>query len=507
MVEGKTTEFASLFQEFTNSYISTADGLAHIEAYDEQRRIGRQNFQLILEMARDGEDYTEQALLKLLPYTNTASNRQQGGWIHIAPAVQGNMRVWFEGAGWTKAEDWPHIAEAILRFVSRCNEDPDQLPQTCSEFSGLPYSKGFQTGMLTPILNALRPDDFLIVNNKSRQTINHFAGTSYSSHLTDYPAVNTKGHELIGELAEEMELVDAPELRIADRFDMFSHWLVAVRKYFNTRYWKIAPGKDAWQWDEWPRGNFMAIGWDDLGDISGLSRAEFEERRDELITQHDDWTKTKLNQVWAFAHQISEGDRVVANQGINKVLGIGTVIGPYEFVPGVNLGHRRLVRWDDLTTRQVLEGGWVKALRQLNREKFESIQEAPPVDEHQNGTIAEVRAILWKKLVDTDIRVISGEEEQSREGGGAQPDLRLNRTQVPDKKVVEFVAGSDKAEVLNIEHLHVTISQRPMPEAPSEARTDLQLARYGPSRNNTSIKLQKPPYTNPRWSDAAYGNC
>jgi hypothetical protein len=107
MLKGKTAEFASLFQEFTNSYVSTADGLAHIEAYEEQRKVGRQNFQLILGMARNGEDITEQVLLKLLPYTNTASNQQQGAWIHIAPAVQGNIRDWFEKAGWTKAEDWP----------------------------------------------------------------------------------------------------------------------------------------------------------------------------------------------------------------------------------------------------------------------------------------------------------------------------------------------------------------------------------------------------------------
>lgn len=330
--------------------------------------------------------------------------------------------------------------------------------------------------MLTPILNALRPDDFLIINNKSLRILNHFAGTSYSSSLTDYPAANATGHELIRALTEEMQLAEVVSLRPADRFDMFSHWLVALKKYFETRYWKIAPGKGAWQWDEWRQDGFIAIGWDELGDISNLSRMEFETRRDELLAQHDDWTKQQLNQVWTFA-QINEGDRIVANRGTDMVLGLGTIIGPYEFVPGVELGHRRLVHWDDLTPRQVRERGWVKALRKLGREKFESIQEAPPVTDDRvqedkptenYEPIIKVRAVLWKKLVGIDIRVMSGEEQQSRQGGGAQPDLRLRRTLVPDQKVVQFVTNNDKAELHDSYPVHVTITQRPRPEAASD---------------------------------------
>lgn len=90
------------------------------------------------------------------------------------------------------------------------------------------------------------------------------------------------------------------------------------------RYWKISPGEGAKFWDEWRERGFVAVGWNDLGDVSKLTEPEFEVRRDELILQHEDWTEARLDQVWEFAH-INEGDRVVANQGITKVLGIGTV--------------------------------------------------------------------------------------------------------------------------------------------------------------------------------------
>jgi hypothetical protein len=279
------------------------------------------------------------------------------------------------------------VALAILDFVRRCNEHPNQLETACEEFSHSPYSSGFQTGKLTPILNALRPDDFLIINNKPRQTINHFTDESYSSSLADYPALNYAGHEFIAELAEEMaeemRRAGVPEIQNADRFDMFSHWLVAVKKYKfpNTRYWKIAPGADAWQWEECRENGFIAIGWEEMGDVSSLSRAEFDARRDELIAEHDDWTKAGANQVWTFARAIKEGDRIAVNRGTNEVLGIGTVAGPYEFISDIRHGHRLPVSWDDLTPRQVNEGGWRRTLIELDRGKFESVSGAQPVTE------------------------------------------------------------------------------------------------------------------------------
>ena len=145
--------------------------------------------------------------------------------------------------------------------------------------------------------------------------------------------------------------------------DMFCHWLVAVKKtsFRDMSFWKIAPGDNAWQWEECHEKGFIAIGWDEIGDVSNLSRAEFDVRRDELIAKHHDFGKAGVNQVWRFS-RIREGDRIVANRGVNEVLGIGTVTGPYYFVPNEQFGHRLPVKWDDVTTRTVNEGGWRRAL-------------------------------------------------------------------------------------------------------------------------------------------------
>ncbi len=381
----RRAEFAELFEEFTQSYVGTEEGQGHAALYAEGREQGRCNYEAIV-AADQGEDVTDRVLLKLLPHMGTPANRQKGAWIHVAPTVRKDVKEWFEGAKWVKPGDWPRVSQAILQFIRRCTDDPNELRDACAELDALPDVKGLQAGMLSPILNALRPDDFLIYNNKTRSVINHFAGTPHQARLTDYPAANETGRTLIEALAQEMEQPAVAGLLPEDRFDMFSHWLFAVAKYFakkpqqEPRHWKIAPGEGAWNWESCRENGFIAIGWSELGDLSGLKREEFNQRRDEQVAQHDDWTKTGADQAWTFS-RIEKGDRIVANEGTGKVLGIGTVTGPYEFVEGERHAHRVPVRWDALEERRVDEPGWRRTLVKLDAKKFDAICNAPIIDE------------------------------------------------------------------------------------------------------------------------------
>jgi hypothetical protein len=378
LTAGKRAEFAELFAEFARSYPGTTEGEAHAASYAVNRQCGRENFAAVLASAERGEDITDVVLTKLLPHKNTEPNRERGAWIHIAPTITKDIKSWFEGGGWARPEDWPRISSAIFAFVRRCNGEPAQLAAACREFAAMQF-KGFQIGMLSPILNALRPDEFLLVNNKPRAVINHFANTSHGGNITDYPAINETGRELIEELSETMRQDGTSGLLDADRFDMFAHWLVGVKKYGfgSERYWKIAPGENAWQWDACRDEGFIAIGWDELGDVAKISRTDFVKLRDEHVAAHPGWNKISVDQVWKFS-RIREGERIVANRGTSEVLGIGTVTGPYYFVPGQTHGHRLPVEWNDLTSRTVSEEGWKRTLIELDRTKFEALCAAPP---------------------------------------------------------------------------------------------------------------------------------
>jgi len=117
-----------------------------------------------------------------------------------------------------------------------------------------------------------------------------------------------------------------------DIFDMFCHWLVAIRKFDfrGTRYWRLAlddqtqPIANIWwqrEWQEWQEGGFAALDGDSLGDISQLKRTTFNQLREQMLhpaeqmppDQVTQWTQAKINQIWTFARQLREGDRIIAH--------------------------------------------------------------------------------------------------------------------------------------------------------------------------------------------------
>ena len=227
----KLEEFEILFEEFIDSYLYTAKGLKHTQSYPRQRESGQRNYQGILEAKKAGEDITDRVLLQLLPYRDTKTNREQGAWIHIAPAINKDLKVWVENSRWTKSEDWYKVADLIFIFINHCVEDSESLSLNCQTFYRSNYSKGLQTGFMTPILNAIKPDDFLLINNKSRTVINYFLDTKYSHKLIDYPAINKNGKQLIKDLDSIIDRFDLPALPQEDIFDMFCHWLVVEKQY------------------------------------------------------------------------------------------------------------------------------------------------------------------------------------------------------------------------------------------------------------------------------------
>ncbi len=376
-------QLRELLQEFDEDYAATEAGRTHVEMYEKSRSSARAGLEE-LRNAQSEPMLTELTLLKLLPHQDTQANKERGAWISVAPALAGDVRTKFEGAGWVAPDDWPGVAEALRSLVFGVLDDPDSLAERCAEFAKGPYSKGMQAGTISPILNALAPDQFAVINSKTSAVLSFFTDKKVGTSISGYPEANTVALQVAERIEREADLTAAGEMLPVDLLDMFSHWIVAVKKpdLGQCKYWKIAPGENARLWDQWREGSYIAIGWDELGDISGLTRAQFDERCREVLREHPEWNKSGLDQVWTFAKQMREGDRVVVNEGTKKVLALGRVTGPYYYVPDAEYGHRLPVEWDDLSPRTVVQGGWRKALVKLNRETFERIERENGASEH-----------------------------------------------------------------------------------------------------------------------------
>ncbi|MGB5055482.1 MAG: AAA family ATPase [Nitrospirales bacterium] len=395
----KRSQFIQLFDEFASTYPETPDGRQHVAGYSAGRTVAERNYAEISAADARGEEITDAVLLKLLPYADSKNNRESGAWIHLAPTINGDIRKWYEAKGWTRAEDWPRVARAIFSFVKQCVDEPEALVQHCVEFDQLPYTKGFQAGTLSPILNALRPGSFMVINSKSLGAINYFGGRSIKQAISAYPEASSVGHQLVVELQNVLTLASAPDILAQDAFDMFCHWLRAV-KHFDfreVRYWKVATGERGEYWEEWQEGGYMSIGWPALGDLRGMTQTEYEERRTQCI-ERNGYKRAGCDEVWKFVRQIQEGDRIVANRGKSLVLGIGTVTGEHFIVEAPDQVHRVSVEWDDVIPMAVKQQHrWIRTLIELGEDEFKAIIQTPS---------------------ETDGEVVMGQSDSDSEAGG-----------------------------------------------------------------------------------------
>jgi hypothetical protein len=114
----------------------------------------------------------------------------------------------------------------------------------------------------------------------------------------------------------------------------------------DARIWLYAPGRDAEHWDEFYRDGEIAIGWNELGDLSSFRDSEEIAAKMREIYKRDN----PMNDVLAcfeFAHVMRPGDLVFAKRGRSRIVGYGTVLGDYRFEAGRDdYKHVRRIRWD-----------------------------------------------------------------------------------------------------------------------------------------------------------------
>jgi 5-methylcytosine-specific restriction endonuclease McrBC GTP-binding regulatory subunit McrB len=178
------------------------------------------------------------------------------------------------------------------------------------------------------------------------------------------------------------------ELDASERQEIWSHLPTpeagGAASPSGPRYWKIAPGRNAVAWSEWKERGIAAIGWPELGDLTRVSKGEFDNRAAKCAAEHD--YGKGMSQVWTF-RGIRPGDRIVANQGKHTVVGIGTVVSGYQFMPGTHIvegedyPHQIRVNWDDTVPKSVEQYGWQRTIVELSKEDFDALLAQGPATE------------------------------------------------------------------------------------------------------------------------------
>lgn len=99
--------------------------------------------------------------------------------------------------------------------------------------------------------------------------------------------------------------------------------------------WMVRAGDDNELADQVWQENAVAIGWDAMGDLSGLStREQFKDHYRQTYPDHSEGrVAVNAGQIYRFVREIAQGDYVLSYIKESREILIGVVAGPYTYKP------------------------------------------------------------------------------------------------------------------------------------------------------------------------------
>ena len=131
--------------------------------------------------------------------------------------------------------------------------------------------------------------------------------------------------------------------------------LTTILNHHNPKplaYWRIGTSNNEQPRNRWTLmrdESCVAIGWPDLGDLSGYEKdTPSKEKLIKLVWERYPVSPQKqgkvASQILQFVNGIARGETVLACDG-STVLGVGRATGDYQYEPGSDFPHRRPVEW------------------------------------------------------------------------------------------------------------------------------------------------------------------
>jgi hypothetical protein len=114
-------------------------------------------------------------------------------------------------------------------------------------------------------------------------------------------------------------------------FDQDQKPLQTITNPENMKYWIYSPGKQANKWDEFYNEGIMALGWDDLGDLSDYESKDVIEGSLKELLGVSGSKKNDATANWDFANEMQPGDLVFVKKGRRELLGYGIVKSEYRY--------------------------------------------------------------------------------------------------------------------------------------------------------------------------------
>jgi 5-methylcytosine-specific restriction protein B len=305
-----------------------------------------------------------------------------------------------EKAGWyfpaeyaSERDAWNAVRAGFVRALAYADEGRwDEIDEI------EPLNRG--AALLTKTLWLYFPDDLLPIN--SSDNLRHFLRVVGRDDLASDQGLRTVrlNRALLAELRNRSQLADAPT-KVLERL------LYTQFSPFEGRVVKIAPGRDAHLWPECRDGNYICVGWDEVGDLRQYESKEaflsaFRHAFSETYTTEAK-LKEKADEVWLLL-DVAVGERVVANKGTTEVLAIGT-IEPPGYVWNADRedhNHTLNVRWDESRATEIPpQPHWAfKTVLPLSAKVRALVLGEPPDDTAEPAPPVSLEQPLFSRIVE-----------------------------------------------------------------------------------------------------------
>ena len=158
-------------------------------------------------------------------------------------------------------------------------------------------------------------------------------------------------------------------------------------------YWIYSPGDAASIWDECYNNGIMAIGWDEIGDLSEYSsKDDMKQAMKDNIDPSKPY-KNAAHATWQFVNEMKTGDIVFAKKGMHIVIGRGVVESDYEYDSSrQHYKNIRKVRWTHKGEWQHPGQAVMKTLTDITAytdyvEKLNAMFESEIIDDDEESVI------------------------------------------------------------------------------------------------------------------------
>ena len=367
-------DFESTFREFLTSGWLSPVTRARRQRWLDVRDEGNLRWARVQALRAGHAPLTDAVLLGMLPYSMNSATRGRSRWQHPSSTLTLDVRGWLVREGAADDEACTNVIEALVRFTERCLLAPERLAEHCAWFAARHEKRLIQSSLVSPLLNALVPERYAVVNAASIAALRAFTGVPWSPRIETYPKANEALRAFVAKHRDTLSPREGEGLRPHDVFDLFAQWFfdrapeVLEEPWEPAQLgapeghgWKVSPGLHAQRWFKCLADESMAFAWPELGDLASLSLEMFRERVATLAVVHAAFREPGIEHLWHLARS-AEGTLLVASRAPDLVLGLGRVTGAYRFLTGDAYPHRLDVDWFDVEERSVDREDWSAVL-------------------------------------------------------------------------------------------------------------------------------------------------